>query len=215
LRERACKRSERDGKVRRGTAINAPWKIAHDTREIANRFCNRLLNGMVVPFIARSRNVPVSRDGDKASVLARAIVMDAARLFATPDHLFGYRLIAHRMGTAREILLAKSEPREPCRHAPCMHGLAGMGRASERNFLVADVKGLGRSRFEQRERLDGLEGGTRINRDGYIAKREDDIALRIGQGDGPAMHALHQRAAGQFDKYGIGHANLRPVTGGS
>src|ERR1700678_1785045 len=103
--------------------------------KFAQNLRDSLLDGVTVPLIARGGDVPMTRDGEKSSVLARAIVMDAGWFFAQPDHFFRHGLVAHGMGPAGEILLAKPQSREPCRHTLCMHRFARMGRAGKRNFL--------------------------------------------------------------------------------
>lgn len=84
--------------------------------------------------------------------------------------------------------------------------LAAVGRLGQGQFTVTVAEGVGGAAFDQRQRLDRLDGGAGINRLVDIACRAYAPAVGIENGDCAAMAAFHAIAAGDFDEDGIGHS---------
>ena len=92
----------------------------------------------------------------------------------------------------------------PARHLD-MRGLAAVGRAGERNLLIAEAVALRRAAFEERQRLQGLHRRARIDRPRHVTKRQHGRAIGIRDGDGPAMAAFDEPTAHHLDKNRITH----------
>ena len=81
-----------------------------------------------------------------------------------------------------------------------------MGSLRQGQLTLAVAERVGCTAFDQWQRLDRLDGGTRINRFINIAGREDGAAVSIEYRYRAAMTAFHAAAACDFDKDGIGHS---------
>jgi hypothetical protein len=171
-------------------------------------FATARCTGMIVFFIARRRDVPMPRDGEETRVLARAIVVDARRRFAALHHRFPHRLVAHRMRAAGEIVLAVQPMRSShaatrvvCIGSPeCEAQASATSSSLNPNASAAPDSRSGSAwiGFSDERGIDG-----RLD----IAQRKHDRAIRVGNGDRAAMDALHEVAAGDFDKNGVGQAS--------
>ena len=89
-----------------------------------------------------------------------------------------------------------------------MLGLAGMGGTGQRQFFLAEAVSIGRAAFDERQRLDRLDGGPREDRPVRIADLYNGPAVGIIDGDRAAMGAFHHRAARHLDHNRIRH----PIT---
>ena len=83
--------------------------------------------------------------------------------------------------------------------------LAAMRGAGERQLLLAEAVTICRTRFQERQRLERLDGGARKYRRRNVADGEHRLAVRVGDSDRAAMPALDQRPAHDFDKDRITH----------
>lgn len=81
-----------------------------------------------------------------------------------------------------------------------MRGLAGMRGAGQRQFAVAEAIGIGRTAFDQWQRLDRLHRRARKHRARRLADFEQRLALGIEHGDRAAMGAFDHRAAQNLDQ---------------
>ena len=81
-------------------------------------------------------------------------------------------------------------------------------RAGERNFLVAQTEAVRSAARDERQGLQRLDGGARINRPIGVAKSHHHPAVRIDDSAGPAMSGFNERAARSLDDHGIGHGLL-------
>ena len=86
-----------------------------------------------------------------------------------------------------------------------MRRLAAVGRAGERNLLIAEPVALRRAAFDERQRLQGLHRRARIDRPRHVTKRQHGRAIGIRDGDGPAMAAFDEPPAHHLDKNRITH----------
>src|SRR5262249_21334171 len=87
-----------------------------------------------------------------------------------------------------------------------VRGFAAMRGASERQFLVAQAKTVGRALLDQRQSLQRLHSGTRKYRRRHVANSENGMAFGVGNSNGAAVPAFDQRSAYHFDKNRVGHA---------
>jgi len=87
-------------------------------------------------------------------------------------------------------------------------GFAAMGCLRQGQFTLAIAEPVGRAAFDQRQRLDRLDGGTRKNRLLDIAECEEGPAVGAKNGNRAAMAAFHAVATHYFDEDGIGHGFL-------
>ena len=62
-----------------------------------------------------------------------------------------------------------------------------VGRAAERNLLVAQTQAVRSAACDERQGLQRLDGGARINRPLGVAKGHHHPAVRIDDRAGPAM----------------------------
>ncbi len=85
-------------------------------------------------------------------------------------------------------------------------GLTAMGGLRQGQFTLAVAECVGRTTFDQRQCLDRLDGGTRINRFIDIAGREDGPAVSVEYRYRASMTAFHAVATRDFDEDGIGHS---------
>ena len=78
-------------------------------------------------------------------------------------------------------------------------------RAAERNLLVAETQAVRGAACDERQGLQRLDGGARINRLLGVAKGHHHPAVRIDDRAGPAMGGFDPVAAHRLDDHGIGH----------
>ena len=81
-----------------------------------------------------------------------------------------------------------------------MRRFAGMRRAGERQFAVAEAVGIGRTAFHQRQRLDRLHGGARENRPLDLAQDQHGRAVAVADDRRAAVRAFHAASAQHFDQ---------------
>ncbi len=163
---------------------------------------------MIDAFIATRRDGPMFCDCEKSRMFAGTIVVQTRGPFARADHRFPCRFVPRRMRAAGEIALGASDTREPCRHARRVHLLAGMGGAGERDFLIAQAERIRRARFDERQRLHGLQRGARIDRLFHIAERKPQRTASIGDRNRAAMDAFDERPARDLHKDRVRHGAM-------
>ena len=81
-------------------------------------------------------------------------------------------------------------------------------RAAERNLLVAQTDAVRGAAFDQRQGLQRLDGGARIDRLLGVAKGHHHPAVRIDDRAGAAMGGFDPFAARGLDDHRIGHDTL-------
>src|SRR3974390_3136075 len=118
---------------------------------------------MLATLVSGYGDIPVPGNGEKTSMLARAIVVARRGRFAALDHGHPGWFVAHGMRSASKIGGIAADFGKPVLDAIGMHGIAGMGRARERDRLVVEAEGVGCPGFDERQRLYGLERGARID----------------------------------------------------
>ena len=87
-----------------------------------------------------------------------------------------------------------------------MDRLARMRCAGQRDLRRRQRKAIGGAAFDQRQRLQRLDGGARENRRRDIAERKDVAPSDVADRDGAAMPAFDAAAAQNFNQNRIVHA---------
>ena len=100
----------------------------------------------------------------------------AQRLRRRPGASANARRIRARRRRARRAASMRVRRRD-------MAGLAAVRRAGERQFLVAEAEAVGRARFDQRQRLQRLDGRARKDRPLDVAERQHRAAVGIDHRD--------------------------------
>ena len=77
--------------------------------------------------------------------------------------------------------------------------------AAERNLLLAQTQAVCSAARDERQGLQRLDGGARINRPIGVAKGHHHPAVRIDHRARPAMGGLNEVAARGLDNHGIQH----------
>ena len=83
-----------------------------------------------------------------------------------------------------------------------------VGRAAERNLLVAQTEPIRSAACDERQGLQRLDGGARINRSIGVAKGHHHPAVRIDDRARPAMGGFDEVAAHGLDDHRVGHRLL-------
>src|SRR3984885_14942675 len=81
-------------------------------------------------------------------------------------------------------------------------------RAAESNLLVAQTQAVGSAARDERQGLQRLDGGARIDRSIGVAKSHHHPAVRIDDRARPAMDRLNEIAARGLDDHRVGHRLL-------
>src|SRR5918994_602507 len=78
---------------------------------------------------------------------------------------------------------------------PVARLFAVVGGAGDGELLTRQPHRLGGSGEDERQRLEGLGRGARVDVALRVADRFDNVPLRVADGDAPAVDALDQRTA--------------------
>ena len=159
-------------------------------------------------LIARVGDTQMAGQRQKSCMLARAVIVDPAWAFIPSDHIVGGFLMVGQMRSAGEVRLAAGDARKPGVYATGVHGLAGVGGAGKRQFLVADACGVGGAGLDHRQRLEGLEGRARIHRNTDRTHRLAQAAAGVANGDGAPVAALGYSGPNQLGQNGVGDVNV-------
>ena len=119
---------------------------------------------------------------------------------ARADEGLGGTCARRQMRAAFEIGLAPPRFGQHRRGRRDMARLAAVRGAGERQFGIAEAVAVGGAALDQRQGLQRLDGGARKDAPADVADRRPPLAAGIDHGDGAAMEALDQRAAGDFDE---------------
>ena len=89
-----------------------------------------------------------------------------------------------------------------------MLGLAIVRGAAQRDLLVGEAEVVGSPALDHRQALEGLDGGTRIDRRRDAALGCHHVTRTVDHGIGAAVAALDDVATGDFGDHGIDHARF-------
>jgi hypothetical protein len=107
------------------------------------------------------------------------------------------------MGAAGKIAFIESRFRQQAPHRCEMNGIAAVRGASHGKLVLAKPEGIGGPALNERNGLQRLDGRAGEDRAPDIAKREQQMPLRIGDGDGARMAALDERTSRDLDEDGV------------
>ena len=168
-----------------------------------------LLDRVVEADIAGCRLALVAGRRQHAGMLAGAVVVDGVRRLAGADQGVGRHLVIGEVRAAFQVGGGAADPVEPGGDQRGVAGLAVVGGAGERQFLVGDAEGVGGAGFDQRDRLERLDRGAGEDRLFEIAPMGDDMAVGIDDGRDAPVARLDHAAARDFDQDGrFGGAQL-------
>ena len=82
---------------------------------------------------------------------------------------------------------------------------ARVGRAGERDLLVAQAQAVGRAAFDKRHGLQRLDRRARIDRALGVAEDHDDAAIRVDDRAGAAVGGFNPLSARGLDDHRVRH----------
>jgi hypothetical protein len=213
FRHGECKRAQRQCVCGNAAAIDTAWRgveiaLCHVRKRLGHGFLHR----MRAEDVAIGRRADVLCGGQKSCMLSRAIVVQCAGLFAAGGEIARGVLVERRMRAAGKRIRREADLRQPAFYCAHVAGLAAMGRTRERDLHIGKRKAFGRTRFDERQRLNHFHGGARKNRAFHIAPRSQHFASGIYNGCGAAMKAFDFIAAPDLDQNGIAVGTLQHDT---
>ena len=104
-----------------------------------------------------------------------------------------------RVGAAFEVVFAEPTALEPTADRRHVIGLTAVRGAGERQFGIAQAKGLGGTRFDERQRLNRLDRRAREHRLRRLAPRFDRRTMAIAHHGVDVVKAFDVRATRDLD----------------
>ena len=135
--------------------------------------------------------------GQHTGMLARAIVVDRPRIAAGAQQLACRAFVQRPLRPASKQRLVHSGL---ATHRFDMDRVAAMGRASNRELLVAKAEGVCGPAFDEWDRLQHLNCRAGKHRALDVAQCQQAASIRVRDGDGAAVPALDERAAHYLDE---------------
>jgi hypothetical protein len=163
---------------------------------------------MVGLDIAARRLAEMTRRGEEASMLARAIAVQRRRFLAGMDERMGRRLVVRKMAAALQIVGTEIDAIEPSADRFDVALLAVMRGAGEGKLGGAEPIMLGGATLDEGQGLKRLDRRAREDRPLDVAPAGDDGAGGVDDRGGAAMAALDEIAAQDLDEDGIGWVDL-------
>ena len=195
--------SRRSGSASDGTpaAVVAPRQLhrAH-AREVAQHLEPAPLHRILVEPIAGVRLAERQRGGEHADVLARAVVVDALGPAPLAEQLVARGDVQGELRAALERVVTEPEPLEPVAREPGVDRLAVVRRARERDVPVVQAEALDGTGFDERDRLQELDGAPREDRALHVAQAQHRAPRGVDDGDRAAVAALDRVAAPAVDE---------------
>ena len=139
-------------------------------------------------------------DAEKAGVLARAVVVQGARLDAGRRHLPLDRLAIGPVRAALERVGVEPGARQHAGDDRGVLGLAVVRSAGDGQLLVAQAELVGGAAGHERQGLQHFHRRAREHRALDVAERCDRRAVGIDDGDRAAMRRFADAAAHRFDQ---------------
>ncbi|OIQ68992.1 hypothetical protein GALL_494090 [mine drainage metagenome] len=188
--------------IRCRAAVDAVARRGH-ARHFFKRRLHRLLHRMANLNILRPR-LQMPRQGQKPGMLARAVVMDLARIgIRAGQFLIRLRIVRH-MRAAAQISLGHPHICEPARHHLGVDMRALVTGARQCQLCLRQPCRIRSAAFNQRQCLQHFAGRSRENHRLRIAPCFDDRSPCITDDSVPDMGAFQQPATPQFH-----HRNCR------
>jgi hypothetical protein len=207
------KAMQRRGPGRDRASVDGPavWR-QQGAGQILQHGVHFALHGMVGLPVADVIDATRAGDGEKARMLARAVVVQRRR-GAGPRQRVGRGLRERPMRPAAERRWLESRLRQDARDTFDVRPLTTVRGAGQRKLLVAQPVALGSARFHERQGLQGLDRRTREHLRRHVADAENERSAGIGDGDRAPMAAFHQIAANDFDENRVVHCSSGRVAG--
>ena len=209
-REAESQRAERRTEGRRGAAVDGDAELLRRAvRHLRHRRPDQRLAGRVEVEVARGVRAEEAGQGQEARVLARAVVVDPARLVAALLEGAARGRIARRLRPAPESLLAQLEPAEQPPGRADVGGLGVVARDGEAELLVGQADPVGGAGLQQREHLEALHRAAREEGMVHGARGLEHGPRRVHQAERTAVDGLHAVPApgpGQDGVVGVGAA---------
>src|SRR5215211_4112945 len=162
----------------------------------------------------------VDADGEHPGVLARAVAVDRTRLFAATDQPVRFGFIQWQMGAALQVILGQAGLIQDRPDGGKVRLLGVVRGAGHGEFPIRKPEGVGGAREDERQGLERLGRGAGVDVGFGIANGLEYVAIRITDGETPAVDALEKCAA----RYGrdwsilgqagvLGHLAIHPRSG--
>jgi hypothetical protein len=146
---------------------------------------------------------------DEAGMLARAVVVQRARLVAAGGQRAQGGFVIGPMRAAFEHLLVEAGPGQRRRGDADVLGFAIVRGAGQRQGFVGQFEAIGSAALDQRQCLQQLDRRAREDRPIDVAERGEEAAIGIDDRHRTAVEGLDRVAAPGLDQHGI-HA-LRSI----
>ena len=174
---------------------------SNSTPQISEMICpDLLLHPMVGPLIAAWIEPAMECRGEHAGMLAGAIIVDGLGAAARARQLPRRPLADRPMRPASELTLVEPSLGEQRAHRGDVNRVAAMRGAGDGELGLTETERVGGAALDQRNGLQGLDGGARKYRTRHIAERQQEMSISVGDGDGAAMAALDQAPARHLDE---------------
>src|ERR1700722_4745135 len=207
--EASRERDQRNGVSRNCAAIDAAHCLAQPRASHPfDRRRDLALHRMVRRDIAIRIHAHRAGKADEARVFARAIVVQSGRRPPRARERPRFVLAERPMRAAFEHPFIVSRFGEHIAHGRDMLLAARVRRAGERNFLVAQTEAVRSAARDERQGLQRLDGGARINRSIGVAKGHHHPAVRIDDRARPPVEGFNEVAARGLDNHWVGHRLL-------
>src|ERR1700722_4353582 len=208
-REAPRERNHRHGVSRNGAPIYTAHRLAQPrARHRFDRRRDLALHGMVRRDIALRVRAHRAGKTEEARVFARAIVVQSGRRPPRARKCPRFLLAEWPMNIAFEHPFIVSNFGDHRARGRDMILASRVRRAAERNLLVAEPQAVRGAARAERQGLQRLDRGARINRQIGVAKGHHHPAVRIDDRAGPAMSGFDEGAARRLDNHWVGHRLL-------
>ena len=107
------------------------------------------------------------------------------------------------VSAAFEDLLVKPQLSQPVAHCVDVAGLAIVRRARESQLSIGEPKLIGRTTFDYKNRLQGLDRRPRVDHPPGITHGYSSLAIAVNYRNCAPVPTLHHFAAGHFYKHRV------------
>ena len=109
------------------------------------------------------------------------------------------------MGAALERLLIKTQSGQPVSHCINVPGLSVMRGTGQRQLHIRQIKRIGGTTFDEKDRLQGLDCRARVDKSFDVANRRGGLAITAHHRNCAAVAALNHLTSGDLyqDRVGI------------
>jgi hypothetical protein len=187
---------DRERERRQAAAIGAARQrrgvAAQQLREGLEKQALRRMRRII---IAGRRRANAARQSEEAAMLAGAIVEHAGSAAAGPQHGAQIPIPARQVRSTDQRALRQLEPCQPIAHHGDLEPLRPMGGAGESDMRLGQAERVDGAAFDERDRLEGLQGGAREGDEIRVAPVQQQRAGGIGHCHYPLMEAFEAGSA--------------------